>query len=221
MVIVKLSLTTCFPILLNHLLKMLPHVILLLVYPIYLPQFLFLPDLFCNNYTYKKNAEVYDWSRFNRNSFLDDFNITNGNFVTEIEKNDVNISFNNYLSKVDSLIISHVSMKKLSNSKNFSKSPWFTTAMQNSIQKKNKFFKKYIKFQNPVTKNDLLREYKSYRNKLSTIIKESKRKYYSQTYIRQPLLGPLKSGHLGQVVVLQNTFIKQPTNKIWTFLAGF
>ena len=44
-------------------------------------------------------------------------------------------------------------------------------------KKKNKLFKKYFKCQNPVAKNDLLREYKSYRTKLSTIIKESKGKY--------------------------------------------
>ena len=63
----------------------------------HLTQFFFLPDFFSNNYTYKKNAEVYDWSRFNKNSFLDDFNITNWNSVMEIEKNDVNMSFKNYL----------------------------------------------------------------------------------------------------------------------------
>ena len=51
----------------------------------------------------------------------------------KIEKNDVNISFNNYLSKVNSLVMSHVSMKKLNKS-------WFTTAIQNSIHKKNNFF---------------------------------------------------------------------------------
>ena len=34
-----------------------------------------------------------------------------------------------------------------------------------------------MKNQNPVTKNDLHREYESCRNKLSTTIKESKRKY--------------------------------------------
>ena len=34
--------------------------------------------------------------------------------------------------------------------------------------------------------------------------------WYSQTCIRRPLLGPLNNGHLGQVVVLKNTFIKRP-----------
>ena len=70
-------------------------------------------------------------------------------------------------------------MKKLNKQKQkFLQKNWFTRAIQNSIHKKNKIFKKYIKCQNPVTKNDLHREYKCYRNKLSTIIKESKRKYY-------------------------------------------
>ena len=87
------------------------------------PKFFFLPDFFSNNYTYKKNAEVYDWSKFNRNSFLDDFNITNCNSVMAIEKNDVNISFNNYLSKINFLIMSHVPMKKLNKQKHFSRSP--------------------------------------------------------------------------------------------------
>ena len=36
--------------------------------------------------------------------------------------------------------------------------------------------------QNPVTKNDLNREHKSYRSKLSSIIKESKRKYYNDYF---------------------------------------
>ena len=87
------------------------------------PKFFFLPDFFSNNYTYKKNAEVYDWSKFNRNSFLDDFNITNCNSVMAIEKNDVNISFNNYLSKINFLIMLHVPMKKLNKQKHFSRSP--------------------------------------------------------------------------------------------------
>ena len=44
---------------------------------------------------------------------------------------------------------------------------------------------------------------------------------YSQTCIRQPLLGPLKSGRLEQVVVLQNTFIKRPQTKSSCFGQGF
>ena len=41
-------------------------------------------------------------------------NETNWNFAIEIDKNDVNnVSFNNYLNKVNSLIMSYVPIKKL------------------------------------------------------------------------------------------------------------
>ena len=48
-----------------------------------------------------------------------------------------------------------------------------------------------------------------------------KQENYSQTCIRQPLLEPLKSGHFGLVVVLQNTFIKQPLSKCGCFWQVF
>ena len=144
----------------------------------HLPQFSFLLGLFSNYYTYKRNAEVYDQSRFNKNSFLDDFNLTDQNSIMEIEKNDVSISFNNSLSKVKSLIMSHAPMKKLNKQPQiFLRKPQFITAIPNYIHKKNKIFKKCIKCQNAVTKNDLHRECKSYRNKLSTIINDCFRTY--------------------------------------------
>ena len=107
-----------------------------------LSQFFFLLDFFSNNYTCKRNAEVYDWSRFNKNSFLDDFNITNYNSFMEIERINVYISFNNYLSKVNSLIVSHVPMKKPNKQQQkFLQKLWFTAAIQNSTHRKNKLFK--------------------------------------------------------------------------------
>ena len=132
-----------------------------------------MPDFFSNNNIYKK---VYDWSRFNKNSFLDDFGIKNWNSIMEIDKNNFNISLYLYI------VIPHVPMKKLN--KQQQKALFVTTATQNSIQRKNKLFKKYIKCQNPVTINDLdnMIKYKSYRNTSSAIIKESKRKYYDDYF---------------------------------------
>ena len=67
-------------------------------------------------------------TRFNKKSFLDDFNTTNWNYV---------ISFNNTYLQVNPLIMSHVPMKKLNKQQlKFIQKPWFTKAMQNSIQKK-------------------------------------------------------------------------------------
>lgn len=120
--------------------------------------FFFFAWFFFNDYRYKKNSEVYDLSRFNNNSLSDDFNNRNwDNSGMEIENNDVTISFKNYLNKISSLIMPYVSIKKL-----------------------NKQQQKFI--QNLVTKNDLHGECKSYRNKFSAIIKESKRKYYDDYF---------------------------------------
>ena len=77
--------------------------------------------------------------------------------------------------------MSHVPMKKL-NKQQQTPEVLVTIAIQNSIHKKNKRFKKYIKCQNSITKNDLRKEHKSYRNKLSTIIKDTKRKYYNDYF---------------------------------------
>ena len=62
-------------------------------------------------------------------------NKTNWNFATKIDKNDVNnVSFNNYVNKVNSLIMSYVPIKKLyMQQQKYFERPWLTTAIQNSI----------------------------------------------------------------------------------------
>ena len=117
-VIVKLSLIICSLILLNHLLKMLPQVIVFLVYLITFHSFSFCLSFYLIIIPTKEMLKY--------------------------------ITFKNYLSN-----------------KNFPRSPGLLQlAIQNSIHKI-KLFKKYIKCQSPVTKNDLHREYKCYRNKVS------------------------------------------------------
>ena len=110
--IVKLSLIICSLILLNHLLKMLLQVILLLVYLITFHSFSIWLIFFLIIIPTRGMWSIW-LGRFNKNSFFDDFNLTNWNSVMGIGKNDVNISFSNYLSKVNFLIMSHVPMKKL------------------------------------------------------------------------------------------------------------
>ena len=56
------------------------------------------------------------------------------NSVIEIDKNDVNIYSDNYLSKVNSLIMSHVPIKNLNKQQRKSlQKPQFTTAIENLI----------------------------------------------------------------------------------------
>ena len=58
----------------------------------------------------------------------------------------------------------------------FNKKLWITKGIQNPIKKKNTFFEKYIKWVDS-NKNVLHQEYKTQRNSLSILLKQSK-KYY-------------------------------------------
>ena len=63
------------------------------------------------------------------------------------------------------LINSHAPLKKLNKKqRRFQQKPWITKGIQNAIEKKNRLFK-----------NILHQEYKTYKNILSTLLKQSKK----------------------------------------------
>ena len=80
---------------------------------------------------------------------------------------------------MNALINSHAPLKNLNKKqRKFQQKPWIRRGIVNSILKKNRFFKKWVKYNNHNNKSALHNEYKAYRNNLSTLIKQSK-KYYS------------------------------------------
>ena len=94
----------------------------------------------------------------------------------------VNITFENYLNTVNTLINSHAPLKKLNKKqRKFQQKPWITKIIQNAIEKKNRLFKKYIKC-GDINKNLFHQEYKIYRNSLSTLLKQSKKCYYNNYF---------------------------------------
>ena len=123
------------------------------------------PDFFSTLPPSKYNIKTHDWKNFNSHKFLEEFNITNWDENLQLNKNSVNVSFNNYLDIINTLITEHVPIKKLNKKQwKFLQKPWLTRGIQNSIQKKNRLFKKFIKCKNPNTKTQHHDEYKLYRN---------------------------------------------------------
>ena len=67
------------------------------------------------------------------------------------------------------------SIKKVNKYKlKFKTKPWITPALQKSISIKNKLLKKFITAKDPQIKERCHKEYKDYRNMLSTIFKQTK-----------------------------------------------
>ena len=60
--------------------------------------------------------------------------------------------------------------------------PWITLGIQKSISVKNKLMKKFINKKDPQKKAKCHKNYKKYRNLLSTLLKESKQIYYTKYF---------------------------------------
>ena len=68
----------------------------------------------------------------------------------------------------------------------FRNKPWITLGLQKSVSIKNHLLTKYIKLKDVTLKNEAQIKYKQYRNLLSTLMKESKKSYFTN-YFRNNL----------------------------------
>ena len=64
----------------------------------------------------------------------------------------------------------------------FQSKPCITSGLQKSIVIKNKLFDKFIKNTNPIIKEKLHSDYKSYRNMISRLLKQSKKNCYDKYF---------------------------------------
>ena len=64
----------------------------------------------------------------------------------------------------------------------FKNKPWITSGIQKSIYIKNKLLKKFINKKDPQSKAVFHEQYKTYRNLLSTLMKQSKQNYYTKYF---------------------------------------
>ena len=77
----------------------------------------------------------------------------------------------------------HAPLKKVNKYKlKFKTKPWITPALQKSISIKNNLLKKFITAKDTQIKERYHKEYKDYRNLLSTILKQSKTNYYNHYF---------------------------------------
>ena len=149
----------------------------------HLPQFIFLKDFFLKIPAAKSNILRHNWRTFESNKFISDFDQTDWEQILCSEKSDVNFSMNQYLPKIDSILETHASLKKLNKKElKFSTKSWITQGLQNSIKKKNNIYSKFVKCKNQKLKELYHSNYKTYRNLLSTLLKRVKEKYFTKFF---------------------------------------
>ena len=104
----------------------------------YLPQFLIAPEIFRNSPSNKSNYFDPDWSNFNQENFVLDYFSVNWKNVINLQKNDVNLSLQNFFDSVNDLLKIHATYKKLKKYKlKLKEKPWISSGIQKSISIKN------------------------------------------------------------------------------------
>ena len=132
----------------------------------------------------KLNVFIRDWKTFNNATFSANYKSTDWPNVMEIDKGNPNLSFhNNYIEEVEKIISNYAPLRKSRKRElKFQSKPWISSGLQKSIAIKNKLFGKFIKSTNSIIKEKLQNDYKSYRNMISTLLKQSKKNYYDRYF---------------------------------------
>ena len=149
----------------------------------HLPQFLFVPNVFSNPSCQKSNIYERDWSKFVQQNFVLDYFDKDWSDVLQLDQQDVNLSINSFLDKMNSILDEHAPLKRVNKYKlKFKSKPWITPAIQKSISVKNNLLKRFINSKDPQAKDIFHEQYKDYRNMLSTLLKKSKIGYHNQYF---------------------------------------
>ena len=149
----------------------------------HLPKFLISPNTFANPPSNKSDIFERDGSKFDKENFiLDYFNIDWSNRLYLNEKN-IDITTTDFLNAMNSLLDKYPLFKKISKYKlKFKQKPWITFSIQKSVSIKTKLLKKFINKKDSQLKDEFHEKYKTCRNLLSTLIKQSKQIYYKKYF---------------------------------------
>ena len=114
---------------------------------------------------------------------LDYFSIDWDDTLKIKEEKNIDHSSKVFLNKISNLLDCYAPFKNISKYKlKFKTKPWITPGLQKSISIKNKLLTKYIKMKDHEKKLELHNNYKNHRNLLSTLIKQSKHKYFNKYF---------------------------------------
>ena len=101
--------------------------------------------------------------------------LINENWQDVFRENDANKAYENFINKLIFYYDKNIPLIQLKQETNRKKSPWITQGILNSIKNRNNLYKLYIR--NPSEQKHQL--YKNYRNKLTNIIRNSKKLYFT------------------------------------------
>ena len=150
-----------------------------------LPKFCLFPSLSPN--AISKHGPIYrqDWTKFNQEDFILDY--LGINWQTLFQKFDFNPDqcLNIFNDKIKVLVERHVPTVKLTKRQIKTKlKPWITPGILKSISKRDFYHRKFIKAKKPEDKAKYYASFKSYRNSIVTLSRQSKSNHFTKYFNR-------------------------------------
>ena len=178
----------------------------------HLPSFLIIPKKNQNFLPKKHNIMKRDRSKFNKEDFILDYLSIDWDETLELDVENVNLSFNRFLSAINDLLDRHMPLKKISK-KEFKRrfKPWITDEILEKIKRKNKIFKEYVACKETDLKDAHFANYKTIKNEINLLIKNSKKTYYTNYFSRyKEDLGKVWKG-IKDIINVKNRNLDFPT----------
>ena len=93
---------------------------------------------------------------------------------------DVNLSYKNFVCEFQNLLNKHCPVKRVKNTENhYGNNPWLTNGLNHACKKKNRLYKMYLSCRILAAET----RYKTYKNKLTSILRLSKKTYSSKLLV--------------------------------------
>ena len=148
----------------------------------HLPSFMITPKQNQNHLPKKHNIYSRNKNHFNKDFVLDYLDI-NWEEIIDLNRNDVNLSMENFLSKFNEILDIHMPLQKITN-KEFKQKykPWINNDILNHIGMKNKLFRKYLKCKNETRKAEIYNQFKLLKNEITHLTRTSKKVYYQKYF---------------------------------------
>ena len=144
----------------------------------HLPTFLLVPITKVNKPP-KRTQYKRDFKNFNKTEFILDYFDIEWNNILQLEKQDPNISTENFVKTMSDLVDKHLPLKKIPNKNQVrTDKPWVTPDIIHKIKRRDKLYKAYIRKKHPHLKDEI----KVKNNEIQQLTRQSKKTYYEKYF---------------------------------------
>ena len=149
----------------------------------HLPSFIILPKQNQNHLPKKHNLFTRSTKNFDANNFTTEYMNVDWDNVIEINKADVNHSLNSFLTKFNTILDTHMPLRKLSH-KEFKQKykPWVSNDILSKIKTKNKILTRIRKCTDAVRKSELQHQFNTLKNDITHLTRTGKKDYYKKYF---------------------------------------